>query len=229
VQFVAAAPFRRARLLIAEHREVLAVGRLGADDLIPQHVAGGVHLVRRDHRPLRVAEQPRVDPGKVPEVGEVLHLPRRVAAPPVRPGGDNRPLAACFQLGDFRERPPRLLKRYPDQPVPFLYPERPDPGPDRDRGRILLLRDRRAPAVRAVPPAVVGANQFVALDPAQRQCGAAVYAQIGHHPRRPAGPAPDHQRLTEQVGSHRAVSDLTSERDRMPARPLGGQVSEHSR
>jgi hypothetical protein len=54
-------------------------------------------------------------------------------------------------------------------------------------------------------------------------------AQIGHGPERPAGAAPDHQWLAEQVGVGRAVTDLAGEGDRMPARALGGQVSEQSR
>jgi hypothetical protein len=114
-------------------------------------------------------------------------------------------------------------------PVPFLHAEGPNPGLGRDHRRILLLRDRHAPAVSAVPPAVVGAHQFLALNPAQRQRRAAVHAQIGHHPRRSPGPPPDHQRLTEQVGVHRAVSHFTAERDGMPACALGSQVGEHSR
>jgi hypothetical protein len=56
-----------------------------------------------------------------------------------------------------------------------------------------------------------------------------MHAQIRHRPQRAAGPAPDHQRLTEQVGVHGTVSHLTGERDGMPARALGGQISEHSR
>jgi hypothetical protein len=76
---------------------------------------------------------------------------------------------------------------------------------------------------------VVCTHEFVALDPAQRQRGAAVHAQIGHHPRRAVGATPDHQRLAEQVGVRWPVSDLAGERDRMPARALRGQVGKHSR
>jgi hypothetical protein len=46
---------------------------------------------------------------------------------------------------------------------------------------------------------------------------------------RPVGPAPDHQRLAEQVGVQRAVTELAGKRDRMPAGALSGQVREQSR
>jgi hypothetical protein len=55
-----------------------------------------------------------------------------------------------------------------------------------------------------------------------------VHAQVGHHPQAAVGAAPDHQRLTEQVGVHGLAGDLVRERDGMPARALGGQVREHS-
>jgi hypothetical protein len=167
-------------------------------------------------------------PREVPEVGEVFHLAGSVAAPAVRPGRHDRPLAV-FQLRNLGQRPPRCLERDPDQPVPFLHAECPDPGLGRDHRRILFLRNRHTPAVSAIAPAVVGTHQFVALDRAQRQRDAAVHAQIGHRPRRALGPAPDDQRLTEQVGAHWAISDLAGERDGMPARALSGQVREYSR
>jgi hypothetical protein len=228
VQFVAAAPFRRPGLLVAEDREVVAVGGLGPDDLIAQHVAVGADLVLGHHRPLRIAEQPRVDPGEMPEVGEVLHLPGRVALPAVGPGGHEHPVAV-LQFRDLGQGPARLLQRDPDQPVPLLDRERPDPGLGRDRRRVFLLRDGHAPAVGPVAPAVVRADQLVALDPAQRQRRAAVHAQVRHRPRRATGPAPDHQRLPEQIGSQGPVPQLAAERDRMPARPLSGQIREQPR
>jgi hypothetical protein len=66
VQFVPAGPLGRAGLLVAEHREVVAVRRLGPGDRVVQHMLVGAYLVPRHHRPVRVAEQPRVHPREVP-------------------------------------------------------------------------------------------------------------------------------------------------------------------
>ena len=228
VQLVAAAPFRRPGLLVAEDREVVAVPGLRPHDRVVQHVALGAHLVPRHHGPVRIAQQAGVHPGEVTEVGEVLDLARGVALPGVRPGRDHGPVAV-LQLGHLGQRPARLLQRGPDQAVAFLRAERGHPGLGRDPRRVLELRDRDAAAVGVVAPAVVGAHDLVAGHPAQRQRGAAVHAQVRHHPRAAVRAAPQHQRLAEQVGMPRLGAQRGGERDRMPAGPLGGQVGVHAR
>ena len=164
-----------------------------------QHVLRGAHLVPRHHGPVRVAEQARVHPREVAEVGEVLHLAGRVAGPPVWARGEHRP-GAVLQFGHLGQRPARLVQGHPDQPVPFLAVERRDLRLGRHPARVLELRDSDAPAVGPVPPAVVRADQLVAVDPAQRQRGTAMHAQVLAGPRLAAGAAPQHQWLAEQIG-----------------------------
>ena len=176
----------------------------------------GAHLVPRHHGPVRVAEQARVHPREVAEVGEVLHLAGRVAGPPVWARGEHRP-GAVLQFGHLGQRPARLVQGHPDQPVPFLAVERRDLRLGRHPARVLELRDSDAPAVGPVPPAVVRADQLVAVDPAQRQRGTAVHAQVLAGPRLAAGAAPQHQWLAEQIGMGRLVGELGAERHRMPA------------
>ena len=176
-----------------------------------QHVALGGDLVARHHRPVRIPEQPRVHPGEMAEVGEVLHLAGGVAAPPVRARRHQRP-GPVLQFRHLGQRPARLRQRDPDQPVPLLALERADACLARHPGRVLQLGYRGAAPVGAVSPAVVGADQFVAADPAQGQRRAPVHAQIGVGPRPAVLPAPQHQRLAEQVGVHRLVGEFTGER-----------------
>ena len=162
------------------------------------------------------------------QVGEVLHLPGGVAPPAVRAGRDHRP-AAILQFRHLRQRPARLFDGYPHQAVTLLAAIRRDPGLGRHPGRVLQLRNGHAPAVGPVPPAVVGADELIAGDPAQRQRGAAVHAHIrmGAWPAIQA--APQDQRLAEQVGLGRLVGQVPAERDRMPARSQGADISERPR
>ena len=167
-------------------------------------------------------------PGEVPEIGEVLDLARGVALPAVRPGGDHRP-AAILKLGNPRQRPAGRLQGHPDKAVTLLRPERGHPCLRRHPGRILQLRDGNAAAVGAIAPPVIGAHDLIAADPAQRQRGTAVHAQVRHRPRPAVPPAPQHQRLPQQVSVHRLHGQACGERDRMPAGTLRPHVGEDPR
>src|ERR1700722_4052238 len=154
------------------------------------------HLVARHHWPGRIAEQARMHPGEMPEVGEVLHLTSRVAAPRVGPGGYHRP-ASLLQSTYLWQRPARLIERDPDQAVTFLHGERLHPGLGWHPGRISELRNRGAAAIAAVPPAVVGADEFVAAPPAERQRRPPGHPNTRYHPLRAVLAPPQHQRLAQ--------------------------------
>ena len=162
-------------------------------------------------------------PREVAEVGEVLELPGGVGAPRVRPGRDHRP-AVVRQLGHVGERPARILERDPDEAVALDALERADPGLLRDAGRIGELRDERARAVGAVMPAVVRADDVVAVDRAERDGRPAVDAEIGDGVGRPAGVAVERERLAEEHPAQGLVLELRCECDRVPAGAKGRDV-----
>ena len=143
-----------------------------------QDVAVRLDLVLLHDRPLRIAEQARMDEREMAEVGEVLHLARGVAAPLVRAAEDGAPLVR-LELRHLGQRPARLLESDPDDPVALLAAEPLRARLARDPRRVLELRDQRAGAVRPVAPAVVGADDLVALDRAERERGPAVDAEVG--------------------------------------------------
>src|SRR6266511_4247545 len=196
MELVAAPPFRLRFLLVREDREVLRVRSLGTDDLVVQDVALDPDLVVRDDRALGIAEQAGVHEREVAEVGEVLDLAGRVALPAVRAAGDGLP---GLELRDLGERPARLLERDPDEAVALLAAEGRRPGLLGDAGRVGELRDRRAGATRPVPPAVVGTDDFVPLDGAERERSPAVNAEIGERVSRSIRVAPEHERLREWI------------------------------
>ena len=228
VQLVAAAAFRRPGLLVGEDREVAGVGRLRPDDRIVQNVSFGAYLVAWHDRPCGVAQQARVHPREVPEVGEVLHLAGGVTAPAVGARRHHRP-PAVLQFGHLGQRPARLCQRDPDQAVPFLAAERADPGLGRHPRRVCELGDGRAAAVGPVAPAVVGADELVAADPAERERRAPVHAQVGVGARLPVRAAPQDQRLAEQIGVKGPAGEVVAERHRMPAFPQRGHIGERPR
>src|SRR5258708_13649681 len=120
VQLVPAAALRRACLLVTEDGEIIGVGRLWPRDRVAQYMSFGMHLMTGNDGAVRIAEQARVHPGKVPEVGEVLDLPRRVATPAVRTSGDDGPVV-ILELGDLGQRPARLRHPHPaksETPLP---------------------------------------------------------------------------------------------------------------
>ena len=189
-----------------------------------QNVPLGPHLVLRDHRPLGIAEQAGMDERKVAEVGEVLHLPRRVAGPRIWPAGDCLPTGG-LELGDVRQRPARFLERDPDDPVALLTAERRGARLGRHARGVGELRDRSARAGRPVPPAVVRAHDLVPLHRSERERGTPVDAQVGEGVRRPARVAPEDEGLVQQVGRDRPVAQLRGVRNRMPTRAQGRVVA----
>src|SRR4029079_7317225 len=98
------------------------------------------------------------------------------------------------------------------------------PGLLRDAGRVGELRDERAGAVGAVVPAVVRADDLVAVDPPQREGRPAVDAEVGDGVGRARRVAIEGERLAEEGAAHRLVLELRSEGDRVPAGAKGGDV-----
>ena len=96
-------------------------------------------------------------------------------------------------------------------------------------GRVLQLGNGGAAAVGAVTPAVVGADELVAADPAEGQRRAPVHAQVGVGARPAVLAAPQDERLAEQVGMNGPVGEVTAERDRMPAVAQRGHIGERPR
>jgi hypothetical protein len=157
-----------------------------------------------------------MDEREVAEVGEVFHLARGVAAPLVRPAEDGAP-GVRLELGHLGQRPARLVKRDPDDPVALLAPERPRARLRRDSRRFLELRDQRAGPVRPVAPAVVGADDLVALDRAEREGRPAMDAQVGEGVGRSGRVPPEDERLVEERHGTRLAAEVARERDRVPA------------
>ncbi len=193
-----------------------------------QHVPLGADLVAGHHRPVRVAQQSRMDPGEVTEVREVLYLAGGITGPAVRAGRHHLPPPG-LQLGHAGKWPARLFQGHPHQAVPFLAAERADPGLGRHLPRVLQLRDGHAAPVGPVTPAVVRADEFIAADPPERQRRAAVHAQIRVGPGLAVCPAPHHQGLAQQVSVDWPVREVAAERDRMPARPQRPPVGKRRR
>jgi hypothetical protein len=168
-----------------------------------------------------------VNPGKVPEVSEVLHLPRGVALPPVRSSAHGGP-GVVLQFRNLWKRPARLPEGCPHDPVPFQRAVSRYPCLGRHPRRVSELRDRDAAAVGCVPPAVVRADDLAAPDPAKGERSAPVNAQV-RHGADAARAAPQDQWLAEQVGLDRAIGQVRSEGHRMPAVSERPQVGEHPR
>ena len=203
VQLVAAAPLWRPRLLVAEDREVIGVRCLRPHDRVVQHVIFGRHLVPRHDRQFRVAEEPGMHPREVTEVGEVLHLAGGIAPP----RGKARPSARPSCRPQARAPPAAASGDPPARP----RSSRSALGPGTPRTRALAgtregssscgIATHRPSA--PVGPAVVGTHELVPADGAERQCGAAVHAEVRHGPHGPVAAAPQDQRLTQQVSVHR--------------------------
>ena len=168
-------------------------------------------------------------PREVAEVGEVLELAGGVGSDHVYGPAVTTVQPSSAQLGHVRERPARLLQRDPDQAVALDAPERADPRLLRDAGRVGELRDERAGAVRPVVPAVVGADDLVAVDPAERDRSPAVDAEVGDGARRPGRVAVERERLAEEHPAEGLVVQLRRERDRVPAGAQGGNVGSGGR
>src|SRR5450755_5008888 len=107
-------------------------------------------------------------PGKMAEIGKVLDLPGGVRLPSIGPGRHDCP-AVIFQFGNLWQRPSRLLQGNPDDAVAFLNLEYGNPRLGGYPGGVLQLRNRHAPAIGSVAPAMVGADDLIAADPAERE------------------------------------------------------------
>ena len=172
VKLLAALSFRLDDLLVAENGEVIRVGCFGADHGVVQHVPAGLYLVLGYDRTLRVAQEPRVDPREMAEVGEILDLPGGVALP-VERAGENDFLLVVFQLGQLGQRKNRVSESHPDDPVAFQGPVAGNPCLGWNPG-IGLLRNFDACALGVVVPSMVRARQAVILERAQGESGATV-------------------------------------------------------
>jgi len=64
---------------------------------------------------------------------------------------------------------------------------------------------------------VVGADDLVLLDRAERERGPAVDAEVGEGAGRSGGVAPQHERLVEQARRERLALEVAPEPDRVPA------------
>ena len=189
-----------------------------------QHVSLGADFVPGNHRPVRITQQSRVDPREVPEVGEVLHLPRGIALPAVRPGGNHRP-GPVVEFRHPGKRPARLFQGDPHQAVALLGAERPDPRLSWHAGRILQLGDGYATPIRSITPTVISTDELISADPAEGQGRPAVHAQIRMGPGLTVSAAPHDQRLAQEISMNRLVGDVAAERDGMPASPQRPPVS----
>ncbi len=229
VQLVAAATLGRDDDLVPEHGEVLVRRCLRPHDLVAQDVTVGLDGVPRHDRPLGVAEQPGVDEGEVAEVGEVLDLARSVARPRVGPAEHGRP-GDVLELGHLRQRPAGLLQRNPDEAVALGAAERGCLRLGRSTRRIGELGDPGASAVRAVAPAVVGTDDLVALDGAERERGAAVDAEVEECVRNPGAVAPEDERLAEEVdGDGGTGREIVRVPNGVPAAAQGRSVAGYRR
>src|SRR4029077_5280970 len=148
------------------------------------------------HGPRWVAQEPGVHEREMPEIGEVLDLPRGVRVPRERPGRDGAP-GPGFELGDFGQRPARLVERDPNQAVSLEAPEAHRASLGGHLGRIAQLRDGDARTVRVVPPAMIGADDLILLYGAEGKCRTAVNAQIHEYVRSGVGISPQDQALSQ--------------------------------
>ena len=184
-----------------------SVRRLGPHDLVVQDVALGLDLVARHDRALGVAEQARVHPREVAEVGEVLDLARGVAAPLVRAARHRRPPT---QLGHLGQRQPRLLERDPDEAEALDGTRSAShaPSPGRASGRRAAGSPCRHRSARSASRGT--GRRSRRRRPAQRQRRPAVDAEAEKNVRGPGGVAPDDQRLAEQLDRDRRLRDNLS-------------------
>jgi hypothetical protein len=227
VQRVARAARGLLALLGGEHGKLLGVRRVRPAVRVAQDGTVHAHLVGCDHGAARIAEQPGVHEGKVAEVREVLDLAGRIAGPREGPRADGAP-ARVVELGDIGQGPGRRLQRHPHDPVALERGIDDRARPRRHARGLGELRDRRARAVGAVAPAVVGADDLVPLHTAEGQGRAPVHAHVAKRARHAAGVAPEHEGLAEQRGGVGRARDVGGVRDGMPARAKGGHtLGEH--
>ena len=160
--------------------------------------------------------RPGMDEREVAEVGEVLDLARGVALPGIRPAGHRVPVVG-LELGNVGERPARILERDPDDPVALLAAKRRRARLGGNARRVGQLRDGGAGAARPVPPAVVGADDLVAFDRAERQRRPAMDAEVGEGVDQAGRVAPEDERLGQEVGRNRTVAERLRVGDGVPA------------
>ncbi len=180
-----------------------------------QAKVGEPGVVDRDDRVLAVGEGLVMDPGEVGHVDETLDLAggragdveerrqnlletRRV---PQRKGRQASGLVAGIQAG-------------PDEAVALDHREHGDLQLWRGLG-VRVGGDLAALAVGAVAQAVIGADDLLALHPAQAQRKAAMGTQVTRHPDGLAGPV-DHQLDVQQRDRQRLVGQVDEAGDRKP-------------
>ena len=180
VKFVAAASLGPILILVAEYGEVVAIRRFGADDLVVQHMPFGFDFMVGNDGSFRVAQQSRVHPGEVTEVGKVLDLPGGVAVPVEGTCVDDLPVP-IFEFRDGRQFVSRFRigEAYPDKPEAFLAVIHGRLGFGRYR-RAFRLRYQHAGPRAVVSPSVIGAHDAIISDPAQGKRGSPVDAQVSH-------------------------------------------------
>src|SRR5262249_11145549 len=124
-----------------------------------------------------VSQRIRVRPRQMGFIHEVLHGARRARFPAEGTDAVGAE-AAWLELGTIRDGRARLPEADKDEPISFLAMIRLAFGLCRNRR---IGRDRGNPGDRtalAVAPAVIGTDQLALIDPAERQAGAAVDAEV---------------------------------------------------
>lgn len=166
-----------------------------------------------------VAEHTVVDPGEMRDVDVVLDPAVDTRAPVVARDFDHPECWVC-QFLERRDREQRIvLETHPDQPVLLADVVSGQPGPAWDVGPE-AGRDRGADPVGPVGPAVVGAADLVAFDPAPGQRGATVDAEVGEAADRTAEPG-QHELLIEQEDLSGLVGQFGAVQHRVPEMPQG--------
>jgi thioredoxin-dependent peroxiredoxin len=216
MEFVTAATLGALGLGIREDRKIVAVGGFGPPDLVVHNHALDSSSVRRDDRPLRIAQQTGMDPRKMAEVGEILHLARRVALPLERSGVHDCPLWR-LQFGDWWQRFCRFFQSNPDDSVALLARIRGDARLGRNSCGIIKLRNAGAGACRVETPTMISTDKLATFHAPQRQSRAPVNAHFVKRMSLAIAIAPNNDRFAEERCAKRRRADLVAIGNGMPA------------
>src|SRR5262245_49201438 len=165
---------------------------------------------------LRVAENAGVNPGKMGKVGQIFDHARSIGLPlTLRVVGFPNERRVVDLPGKLRYVEFGLAETHPDQTMALL--DRVGPGA-RLGGYFAFGRqggNLHAAAVGAVVPTMIGTDEFAAVDPAERQSGAAMQAKIVKRRDR-AFAAPQYEGLSEQFYRGRLVAEFLRPKHRVP-------------